>query len=271
MIPLFPKYILTNKQVKGIANIVLHEQGTVAGWYAEASQIANRCDIKGDKYATGKRVEEVLKSGWYAHGKERFEAGTSNATVTGIVKDVFCKGLRTLPRYIDEHDCISDVTSAKNGLKSVKNTKSKWKQHQTVIHNRMGAKYIFYDFPGGYNTGVDPFGYTDKKLRTQYGDFCLPVDRVSSHHFFNHAAYNKLPSRGYFKLGDGKSANIDLKPQIMDIQIFLGLEGFYTGAVDGIYGKGTKSAVSGFQKKHGLKVNGCFGKLCAAKAEKIEL
>jgi hypothetical protein len=268
---MFPKYTLTNKQIKGIANIVLHEQGTVAGWYAEASQIANRCDIKGDKYATGKRVEEVLKSGWYAHGKSRYEAGTNNSTVIKIVKDVFCKGLRTLPRYIDEHDCMSDISSVKNGLKSVKSTKSKWKRHKTVIKNRMGSRYTFYDFPGGYGTGVDPFGYTNKKLRAQHGDFCFPVKKVSSDHFFNHVAYNKFPERGYFKVGDGKSTNPSLKSQIEDIQVFLGLKGFYTGAVDGIYGKGTKTAVSNFQRSRGLDVNGCWGKLCAAEAEKIKL
>ena len=46
----FPTYKLTDKQIRGIANIVLHEQGTVAGQYAEASQIANLCELryKGD-------------------------------------------------------------------------------------------------------------------------------------------------------------------------------------------------------------------------------
>lgn len=267
----FPKYILTNKQIKGIANIVLHEQGTVAGWYAEASQIANRCDVKGDKYATGAQVEKVLKSGWYAHGKERYEAGTDKTSVIEIVKNVFCKGLRTLPRYIDEHDCMSDITSVRNGLKSVKSAKSKWKRHKTVIRNRMGAKYIFYDFPGGYYTGVDPFGYTSNSQRSKYGDFCIPTDKVLSLSKSMHMSYNKFPARGYFMLGDGKTSKTTFKPQIMDIQIFLGLKGFYSGEVDGIYGKKTKQAVKDFQQNQGLDVNGCFGKLCAEKAEKINL
>ena len=33
----FPTYKLTDELIRGIANIVLHEQGTVAGQYAEAS------------------------------------------------------------------------------------------------------------------------------------------------------------------------------------------------------------------------------------------
>lgn len=267
----FPKYILTNKQIKGIANIVLHEQGTVSGWYAEASQIANRCDIKGDKYATGKRVEEVLKSGWYAHGKERFEVGTKNSIVIEIVKNVFCKGLRTLPRYIDEHDCMSDISSVRNGLKSVKSAKSKWKRHTTVIRNRMGAKYIFYDFPGGYATGVDPFGYTDKKKRKYFGDFCIPVQDAVKLSTSKHVSYNIFPNRGYFKVGDGETSNTGFKSQIEEIQIFLGLKGFYKGAVDGIYGEKTKQAVADFQEQQGLVVNGCFGSLCKEKAEKVSL
>ena len=49
---IFPKYKLTDKQIRGVANIVLHEQGTIDGYFAEASQIANRTDIKGNQYAT---------------------------------------------------------------------------------------------------------------------------------------------------------------------------------------------------------------------------
>lgn len=265
---MFPKYILTDKQVSGIANIVLHEQGTISGWYAEASQIANRTDIKGDMYATGKRVVDVVTSGWYAHGKSRYLAGTKNETVIQIVKNVFCKGLRTLPRYIDEHDCTSDIASAKNGNKSVRNAKSKWIRHYTKIRNRMGSNYTFYDFPGGYKTGVDPFGYTPTafKTRAKYGDFCIPVEKAillsKSTNVPATLNLDNLPDRGYFKNGDGLNCYKSFADQIMNVQIFLGLKGFYNGAVDGMYGPKTKAAVENFQKENELDVNGCFGKKC---------
>lgn len=169
---MFPKYKLTEKQIRGIANIVLHEQGTIAGWFAEASQIANRTDIKGDSYATPANAVKTVTSGWYAKGKTRYAAGTNNSTVIEIVKRVFCEGYRTLPRYIDEHDCMSDISSVKNGSTSVKSDKSKWKSHETIVKNKMGSTYTFYSFPGGYKTGVDPFGYTSKANRTKWGDFC---------------------------------------------------------------------------------------------------
>ena len=95
----FPRYKLTDKQIRGISNIVLHEQGTIEGYFAEASQIANRTDIRGDQYATGENVVKTVTSGWYAKGKSRYNAGTSNEKVIAIVKKVFCDGFRTLPRY----------------------------------------------------------------------------------------------------------------------------------------------------------------------------
>jgi N-acetylmuramoyl-L-alanine amidase len=40
--------------------------------------------------------------------------------------------------------------------------------------------------------------------------------------------------------------------------------GYYTGAVDGIFGSGTESAVKSFQKKNGLTADGIVGKKTAA-------
>jgi len=162
----FPVFKLTEKQIRGIANIVLHEQGTIAGWFAEASQIANLAEIR---YG-GDPVKAVC-SGWYAKGTSRYRAGTTNPIIIWIVKRVFLEGYRTLPRFIDEHDCMSDISTAKTGSVSVKGDKSKWKQGITTIKNKMGSTYTFWSFPGGYETGVDPFGYTKEANRKKWGDF----------------------------------------------------------------------------------------------------
>lgn len=265
---MFPKYVLDEKQIRGIANIVLHEQGTIAGWYAEASQIANRTDLKGDEYATGKRVVHTLTNGWYAKGELRYLAGTRNEKVIRIVKNVFCKGIRTLPRYIDEHDCMSDIATVKNGTRSVKYDKSKWVRHQSVIHNKMGSTYIFYDFPGGYKTGVDPFGYINKDNREKYGDFCIPYykveDILNKKSLYDIVKVAKFPERGYFKKGDKYKS-------LEDIQIALGLIGYYKGSVDGVYGDKTKEAVKKLQGMFDLDVNGCFGNKCLEVAKAIKL
>lgn len=47
--------------------------------------------------------------------------------------------------------------------------------------------------------------------------------------------------------------------EVRNIQSRLKSWGYYTGAVDGIYGKKTVEAVKKFQKKHGLRVDGIAG------------
>lgn len=48
--------------------------------------------------------------------------------------------------------------------------------------------------------------------------------------------------------------------EVKELQRRLKKWGYYKGAVDGIYGKGTVAAVKYFQKKNGLKVDGIAGK-----------
>lgn len=48
--------------------------------------------------------------------------------------------------------------------------------------------------------------------------------------------------------------------EVTDIQNILKQQGFYTGAVDGIYGTGTRNAVINFQKANGLAADGIVGK-----------
>ena len=273
---IFPKYKLTEKQIRGIANIVLHEQGSIAGWYAEASQIANRTDIRGDQYATGVNAVKTVTSGWYAKGKTRYNAGTSNKTVITIVKRVFCDGYRTLPRYIDEHDCMSDISTVKNGKVGVKKSKSKWKTHTTVVKNKMGSTYTFYSFPGGYKTGVDPFGYTSKKYRERWGDFCYTVAQAQAGSSTFDEALPKLPKRGYFKKNDGI---ITLRGEIKEIAKMQhalnwalgGTPGFIELTEDGKFGKKSETAVRLLQTKYKFKdINGKFGKLCCEQISKIK-
>lgn len=52
--------------------------------------------------------------------------------------------------------------------------------------------------------------------------------------------------------------------QVKTIQTKLKRWGYYTGAVDGIYGPKTKAAVKSFQKKNGLTADGIVGKKTAA-------
>lgn len=52
---------------------------------------------------------------------------------------------------------------------------------------------------------------------------------------------------------------------VKTLQTELKNQGYYSGKIDGIYGKGTVSAVKAFQKKNGLKTDGIAGPLTQAK------
>ena len=231
----FPTFKLTPKQIKGIANIIRHEQGTLAGRYAEASQIANIAEIK---YG-GDPVKAVC-SGWYAYGKSRFNAGTTNEQCIRIVKRVLCEGFRTLPRYVDEHDCMSDIDSVIQNEKNIKWSKAKWVPHKAYIRNKMHSCYWFYGFPGGYKSGVDPFGYTKNYLRDKYGDFCYTVKEAE-------AGTRKLEEMmPVLKRGTKGTA-------VKIWQIIVGMP------ANGSFGEKTEAATKKFQKDHNLKDDGVVG------------
>lgn len=62
----------------------------------------------------------------------------------------------------------------------------------------------------------------------------------------------KLPTRGYFKIGDSGA-------QVKYLQKFLNWYGNYKLVVDGIFGTATEKAVKAFQKKNKLEADGKVG------------
>ena len=279
----FPKYSLTSKQIRGLANIVLHENASsLEALYAEASLMANLCDIYGDDHATVDRLIKTATGGWFAHGKDRYNAGTNNKTAIKVVTDVMVKGKRTIPRYINEHDCLSDIEWVKNnGKKFSVNARSKYQPHKTIIYNRYLSEYTFYDFPGGYKTGVDPFGYTSKSMREKWGEFHYTLaqakdDKVTGEPEGYKGDFPVLPDeswgvkRDYFQRGDGISTLVNYHTQIRRVQLLLKWAGFYKSTTDGKYGAMTEDAVRDCQKHFKLQVNGKFGKKCLAKLKAMK-
>ena len=173
----FPKYQLTDAQLKGIANIVAHEQGSAAGRLAEASLIANRTDIKGGKKSASDLVKTVT-GGWFADGKSRYNnPGNVPQQAIDAVKTVIVNGKRTIPRYVDEHDYMGDISSVTTNGKSIsKKSKSQYQKDLTVIKNKMGSTYTFYEFP---DANSDPFGYTNKSYKKKWGDIHYDGDKLT--------------------------------------------------------------------------------------------
>ena len=169
-----PKYNLNEKQLKGIANILKHEQPGKSGMMAEASQLANLTDISGDNKATPENLVKKATGGWYRNGYDRYNTGTNDKQAIEAAKQVLVEGKRTLPRYVDEHDYLGDIVSVKtNGSPINKKDVSKYVPHKTIIRNTQGSTYTFYTQP---NKDADPFGYTSEKLRKKWGENHYTVD-----------------------------------------------------------------------------------------------
>lgn len=163
-------YQLKDEQLNFLAAVANREQGSVEGAAAEASLMANLFELKGgSKYGTGADglVNYVRNGGWF--GSNTDSVSEAPQDVKDAVKKVLVSGQRTLPLYVDEHDCwyCNSSKYCSNGIKgdictvdgssdSIQN-RSSYIQDKTIIQNVYGADYTFYTFPA---SDSDPFGYT---------------------------------------------------------------------------------------------------------------
>lgn len=162
------KYKLTNSEIKYLAAVCLKEQGSTSGMRGEANLIANRYELYGKgKYSSP--ADYVKNSGWFGTSSA---TPTNNKTAINVVKSVFVQGNRTIPLYVDEHDCwfcnrrntcsngnLGDICTITGGSsKSYITNRKKYKQDKTIIKNTYGSTYTFYYFPSPTS---DPFGYTE--------------------------------------------------------------------------------------------------------------
>ena len=178
----FKKYELTEDQLMVLAAIGLREQGSIKGAAAEVSLMANLFELRGSKFGSGSNglYNYVVNSGWF--GKNIESVSTSDVTpeLLDAVRNVLVNGKRTLPGYIDEHDCINctknggDIESVTNNGEEIDKTdKSKYIQHLSKIKNVYGSTYTFFAFP---EENSDPFGYLSEKNREKIGDLYYDFD-----------------------------------------------------------------------------------------------
>ena len=155
--------------------ICQREQGSAVGAAAEASLIANRFELHANKqkFGTGATglYNYVKDSGWWGNSAGTYMADTKKlkSDVLTAVHNVLVLGKRTLPLYVDEHDCIDcgaygfDVVKIVIGDKTITNknellNRDNYKKDVTVIYNKYESVFTFHSFPTDYS---DPFGYTD--------------------------------------------------------------------------------------------------------------
>ena len=198
----FTKYPLSETQLLHIARLCKQEQGTVAGAKAEASLMANQLETSASrrkKYGTGADglYNWVRNGGWFAKAAHWMDNGSVSDAILAGVKDVLVNGNRTLPLYVDEHDCFSDIKSISTG--SVK-YRSAYVPGKTVVKNKYGSTWTFWCFP---DSTSDPFGYTAAAYKAATGgekeksaDFPYLV-RIS----ISDLNYRKGPSTSYESYG----------------------------------------------------------------------
>ncbi|MCM1508841.1 MAG: hypothetical protein NC177_17175, partial [Ruminococcus flavefaciens] len=168
----FNTYNLTETELKKIASLCQQEQGTAKGAAAEASLMANRFEMYGSKYSSV--YDYARNSGWFAKAGTYMDKMNATDAVVEAVRNVLIYGKRTLPGYIDEHDCFSDLKSCtNNGVGITIKDRSQYRQYVTIINNVYGSKYTFYCFP---TSSSDPFGYISETKRSQIGEAYYDYD-----------------------------------------------------------------------------------------------
>ena len=145
---------LKQNELVHLTRLCVQEQGeSEAGVKGEASLMANLARKHGRNV-----YEYVLNSGWFSRAKYWMQYGHATSQQVDWVEDVIINGNATLPPYVDEHDCFSDIAWISTG--SVRD-RSAYIKDVTVIRNRYGATYTFYCF---LHERSDPFGYTSKPV-----------------------------------------------------------------------------------------------------------
>ena len=152
-------YKLNDQELLACARLCQQEQGTATGAAAEMSLALNLYERNTSRYSSV--YDYMRNSGWFANAAYYMDYGKCTGAVLNAVSDVLA-GNRTLPEYVDEHDCVSDIISISTGNK---HNRADYIPDKTVIKNSYGSVYTFYSFP---DDGSDPFGYTSK-----------PMDRLS--------------------------------------------------------------------------------------------
>ena len=143
---------LKQNELIHLTRLCVQEQGeSEAGVKGEASLMANLARKHGRNV-----YEYVLNSGWFSRAKYWMQYGHATQEQVDWVSDVLINGNATLPPYVDEHDCFSDIAWISTG--AVRD-RSAYIKDKTIIRNRYGSTYTFWGFLHEHS---DPFGYTSK-------------------------------------------------------------------------------------------------------------
>lgn len=177
------QYSFNEDQLKRLWWAASAEQGTFEGRKSEISIFANVYESEGGEPGNNNGlINKVVQryhggGGWFAKSTgQAYETGcspwecypTPSAEEIAAARDILNNGNRTLPVEVNEHDSITDIASvSNNGISFSPSNKAQYKSGVTIIHNRFGSTYTFFQWANGekecgsgHNTCGDPFGYT---------------------------------------------------------------------------------------------------------------
>ena len=184
---------LTDTQVRNLTAVCIAEQGAnKSGVAGEASLMANLYDGEGKDYSSV--YDYVYNSEWFSsYSTNNHALNEVTDELFGAVKDVLVNGNRTLPLYINEHDCWfcaehngkrcnngnkGDICYLSNGAQNlssasdIKNrsnyVKDKTKVYTYYKQNESSASEKYFTFYTFLSDNSDPFGYTEayyKKIK----------------------------------------------------------------------------------------------------------
>lgn len=153
-------YNLSDQQVLELTRLCLCEQDSPDGSAAEMSLMCNKFEKQSKYSSLHSYVRDV---GWWAHAATYMQTGgptgehrNPSQSQINIIRGVL-QGKRTLPSYVDEHDCINpDILRISTGDK---NNRANYIKHQTKVYTKYNGNnpWTFYCFPA---SNSDPFGYT---------------------------------------------------------------------------------------------------------------
>ena len=177
------KYNVSDSELENIAKVCQREQGTPAGAAAEAELMINKYILSGYEGSFYDYLFKSSKGNWWAPiVNNTFLNTILKPEVKEAVRKVVVEGQRTMPAYINEHDCMDcnkkrpcangnpgdicylEVNGQKySSLDQIKQRDNKQiyvsetTKIYTVYKQDSSVKYwVFYSFP---DSRSDPFGY----------------------------------------------------------------------------------------------------------------
>lgn len=169
----FHHYEFNDTQLYDLLDVANGENGgSDTAIQTEMSIMANLYEkngASGGNYTEEGMLNYIRNGGWFAEGNaKKIGDGThDNHSVErlNMARDIYNNGNRTLPVQILEHDCIvcgnqrDIIYTANNGVEFEATDRSQYKRGVTLIKNRYGSTYIFWDWADPENKTGDPFGY----------------------------------------------------------------------------------------------------------------